>query len=259
MGLATEVLDEDPDHSPLGVPQDQTRPYLFRDAEQVKLPSKLAMIPRLRLLQAPQVGLELLLCRPGGPVDVLKLEGPEPSRARHVRATAEVEELALAVDRDIAVFEVADNLPLVRVVLVQLLGLGFGNLFPFYGEIPPDHLTHLLLDAWQVFVGDPAVDLKVVIEAILYWWTYGQLAARVELHNGLCHRVRRRVSQHLKPLGGVSGNHLEIPPSVQRSVEIYQLAVQLCDHGVAGETLTDFLRHVARPFTRFHRQFFTVG
>src|SRR5215204_6629024 len=196
MGLATEVLDEDPDHSPLGVPQDQTRPYLFRDAEQVQLPSKLAMIPRLRLLQAPQVGLELLLCRPGGPVDagehrlvlitapvgpgdVLKLEGPEPSRARHVRATAEVEELALAVNRDIAVFEVADDLPLVRVVLVQLLGLGFGDLLTLYRQVAPDHLAHLLLDARQIFVSDPAIDLDVVVEAVLYRWTYGQLAARI--------------------------------------------------------------------------------
>src|SRR5918997_300086 len=229
--LANVALHKMSEHLALGQEERYPGPDLRREGKELQVFADLAMVASPSLFQPVQVRFEFFLRRPGGAVDasehrvafvpapvgsgdVLELESPEPACARHVRAAAEVEELALAINRDVAVLEVADDLPLVRVVLVQLLGLGFGDLLTLYRQVATDHLAHLLLDARQVFDGDPAIDLDVVVEAVLYRWTYGQLAARIELHDGLRHRVRRRVPQHLETLGGVSRNNLEFPSSV---------------------------------------------
>src|SRR5829696_7907480 len=160
------------------MPQDQTRPHRLGDAEQVELPPELAVVALFCLFEPPQVRLQLLLRRPGGAVDagehrVLLVPAPvgpgdasQFERAyapgtRNVRANAEVVELPLTVDRDVAVFEVADYLQLVRVVFVERLGLSLGDLLAFDGEIPGGDLAHPLLDARQVLLGDASGDVNV--------------------------------------------------------------------------------------------------
>ena len=132
----------------------------------------------------------------------------------------EVEELALAVDRDVAVFEVADDLQLVRVVLVETLGLLFRYLLALDQEVPLDDLAHALLDARQVFVRYAASHLDVVEEAVLYRRPQSELAPRVELQDRLRHRVSRRVPQDLEPFRRVLGDDLELPAAVEGSVEV---------------------------------------
>ncbi len=155
--------------------------------EKVKSLSSLPILrwsPFLSLLETPEIRLELFLSRPGRAVDagkhrvvlvatpvsasdVLQLESTQSTRTPDVRATTEVEELALAVDRDVAIFEVADDLQLVRVVLVETLGLLFRYLLALDREVPLDDLAHALLDARQVFVRYAASHLDVVEEAVL--------------------------------------------------------------------------------------------
>ncbi len=63
-----------------------------------------------------------------------------------MRSPAKVVELALAVNGYVAVFEVADDLQLVWVVLVKLLDLGLRHLLALYWEIAAHDLPHPLLD-----------------------------------------------------------------------------------------------------------------
>ena len=115
--LLLELLDQVADHRALRVPEDETGADLLVDREEVELAAEPAVVAPLGLLQPRQVGVELLLRRPGRAVDALQhrpllvaapvgagdgeqLEGADLARAGDVRAAAEIEELALLVGRD---------------------------------------------------------------------------------------------------------------------------------------------------------------
>src|SRR3712207_4294028 len=132
LDLAHVTFHEVPEHLALRQEQRDAGAHLRREREEPQIPANLAVIPLPGLFQPPEVSLELLLRRPGravdagehrvvlvaspvGPGDVLQPEGAERARAGYVRAAAQVEEVALPVDRDVAVVEVADNLQLVGV------------------------------------------------------------------------------------------------------------------------------------------------
>src|SRR5215211_3987639 len=176
-----------------------------------------AVIPLPSFFQPPEIGLQFFLGRPGGAVDagehgvllvaapvgsgdVLQPEGPELACTRNVRTAAQVEELTLPVDGDVAVFKIADDLQLVRVVPVETFGLRLRNLLALYGEVSLDDLAHPLLDARQILVGDASGYLDVVEEAVLYGRPDGELAARIELQYRLRHSMRGGVTQDLEPL-----------------------------------------------------------
>jgi len=101
----------------LGVPEHQAGRVLV-NVEQVQLAAELAVVTLFGLLQHGQVLLQLVLGGPGGAVDALQhlvfvvaapigagelheLEVLELARAGHVRATAQVFEPALPVQRHI--------------------------------------------------------------------------------------------------------------------------------------------------------------
>ena len=276
LDLAHVVLHEVAHHLALGQKERDAGARIRREREQLEVLADPAVVPRPGLFEPPQIGFQLLLRRPGRAVDagehgavlvaapvgacyVLQLEGAEPARAGHVRAAAEVEEIALLVDRDIAVFEGFDDLRLVRVVLVEGLGRRLGDLLALYLQVAGDDLTHPLLDARQILVRQTPRHLDVVEEAILYWWTQGQLATRIQFHYSLRHRVRRGVPQYLQALGGVFGDHLEVSTAVQRGGEVDQSSVQLGDHGVAGEAFSYLLGDIPGCLARLYFQLFTVG
>jgi hypothetical protein len=91
---------------------------LFLHVEEIELPPQLAMVALLGLLQHVQMGIEFILLRPCRAVDALQLfvllvaapvgagdlhqlEDLELAGRRHVRAAAQVDEIALAIQRDI--------------------------------------------------------------------------------------------------------------------------------------------------------------
>jgi hypothetical protein len=184
---------------------------------EIEILADLAVVPGFRLLQPPEVSIELLLRRPRRTVDagehrvllvtppvgpryVLQLESAEPARTGDVRAAAKIEEISLFVDRDLTVFQALDYLRFVGVVYVEVLSFDLGDLLPLYREVPGDDLAHPLFYAWQILVRELSRYLDVVEEAVLYRRADCQLASWIEFYDGLRHRVRSRMPEHLEAL-----------------------------------------------------------
>src|SRR3712207_9046874 len=108
LDFADVALHEVPQHFTLRQEERDASTHVRRKGEEPEIPAYSAVIPLLRLLQPPEVRLELLLRGPGGAVDtgqhrvtlvtapvgpgyVLQLEGPKLAGARHVRAPAQVD------------------------------------------------------------------------------------------------------------------------------------------------------------------------
>ena len=115
-----EVFEDAPDDRPLGHPEDQARADQGRDREQAQLLADLAVVALLGLFDLGEVGVEVLLVEEGGAVDALEhrlvgvafpvgpgdreeLERADLAGVGDVRASAEVDELALAVEAQDAV------------------------------------------------------------------------------------------------------------------------------------------------------------
>ncbi len=109
--LAGIVLHQLADEATLRVEHGEPGADLRREGEQVQLGAELAMVPALGLLETVEVLRERLRRLPGGAVDALQLrpvlvaapvgagdahqlEVAEPARLGHVRAPAQVDEVA---------------------------------------------------------------------------------------------------------------------------------------------------------------------
>src|SRR5215203_362299 len=178
LNLAHVIFHEVPDHFPFGQEERNAGSRIGREREQIEILADLAVVPGFRLLQPPEVGIELLLRRPRRTVDagehrvllvappvgpryVLQLESAEPARTGDVRAAAKIEEISLFVDRDLTVFQALDYLRFVGVVYVEVLSFGLGDLLPLYREVPGDDLAHPLFYAWQIpSVSCPATSMS---------------------------------------------------------------------------------------------------
>ena len=140
-----QVLELVPDHHPLRVPERRARRDLL-EMEEVELHAEPAVVALARLLEPREVRVEIVLRVERGAVDagqllVLLVAAPvgagEPGqlerldrlRGLQVRPAAEVGEVALGVERDVALGGV-DELDLVRLVLLEeaLARLGAGDL-----------------------------------------------------------------------------------------------------------------------------------
>src|SRR5262249_35547368 len=104
------------------------------EVEEVELAAELAVIALLRLLEAPEILVELVLRRPRGAVDALEhrvllvpapvragrgeqLERLERARRRDMRASAEIQEFALPVERHAIGIDAAQDLDLERLAV----------------------------------------------------------------------------------------------------------------------------------------------
>src|SRR3546814_5919107 len=139
--------------------------------EEVHLAAEAPVVALFSLLQHGEVGLELLLVLPAGAVDALELRVarvaapvgagdlhqlermPELAGRRQVRADAEVEPVALAVDRDLLALR--QRLDMLGLVLLPDRGEVADRLFavPHLAAdrlVAVDDLVHALLDGRKV-------------------------------------------------------------------------------------------------------------
>ena len=137
--VADQLLEDLP---ALGMPEHRAR-RLFLQVEQVELAADAAMVALLGFFEPVQVLIQLLLVGPGGAVDALEhlvariaapvgaghlreLEGLELAGGGHVRAAAQVDPVALAVEADLLFLrDAGDDLGLVVLAesLEELHGL----------------------------------------------------------------------------------------------------------------------------------------
>ncbi len=172
--------------APVGRPQDQALADRVVDMEKLQIPAELAVIAQFRLFELCEVGVELGLRRERGAVDPLKLDVvlvPAVIRAGdveqleraggggglHVRAGAQVDELAVLIERDCLAFgnvgKAADFVAFLPAALDQRDGLvardfAAGEHLAFRGD-----LAHLLLDAREILGREFMLQVDVVVEA----------------------------------------------------------------------------------------------
>ena len=196
--------------------QEGRRRRLGVEGEEIELAAELAVIALLRLLQAPQVLVELVGGVPRGAVDALEhrprlvaapvgtrgveqLEGAEPGGGLEVAAATEVLERAMAVEADrrsLGLGEVLDDLDLERLAALahQVDRLRAWQVArSFEGQARGLLLAHLRLDLLEVRGRQRARQVEVVVEAVLDGRTDAELRLGEELEDGRSHHVRGAV------------------------------------------------------------------
>jgi hypothetical protein len=186
------------------------------EGEQIQLSAELAMVALLRLLETPQVSIQLLGGVPGGPVDALEhrtrlvaapvgarrvqqLEGAEVLRGAEVPAAAEILEGPVTVEADgrsLGLVEVVDNLDLEWLAPRLQLGDGIGArqvLRMLEGKVGSLLLLHLRLDLLEVGRRERAGQVEVVVEAVLDGRTDAELRRGEQFQNGRGHHVGGRM------------------------------------------------------------------
>ncbi len=222
------------------------------------------MVPPLRLLDAPQVLLQLLGRRPDGAVDALEhrpllvaapvraghlheLEGiADLARRGHVRAAAEVEPFALAID-----FQVLALGDRVHELDLEMLALGAKHVFGLVaapkllgeGFVPRDDLAHLGFDGRKILGRERLVAGEVVVKAVLDHRADGDLRAGEELLHRLGEHMRAIVADQLQRGGVVTRHDGDLRPVRHGVGQIGERAVHLHRDGLLGQRLGDRLRH----------------
>ena len=277
-----EVLQFVANDGPLGQPEDQARADRRVDHEQFELLAQHAVIAPLGLFHLPQMVVEFLLGEEGRAVEPLQLlargvalpigpghrqqlERPDRARAGHVRAAAEIDELALPIERNgrllgQPVFEVLhlQRLPQIAAELDRLLAV---HLDPLERLVLLDDPGHLGLDLGEVGLREGVLHLEIVVEAVGHRRPEGQLHAVEQPHHRPGHHVRTRMAQQIQGLGVLAGDQAKGDLAVggQRLVGPHQAAVHFGGQRGLGQTRADVGGNVDRSNATRVFEGFSVG
>jgi len=222
------------------------------------------VVALLGFFQPGQVLLQLFLGGPGRAVHALQhlvaviatpvgarhlhqLEVLELAGAGHVRATAQVFEVALAVKADVFVAGNAGD-DLCLVVLTHALEVAHRfvtrqhtahHLLVLVGEF-----GHALFDGGQVFGREGALVREVVVEAVLDHRPDGHLRLREQLLHGVGQQVSSGVADELQPLGVFRRDDGQWHVLLNHETGVHQLAIDLATQSRLGQTGADRCRDV---------------
>ena len=173
------------------------------------------MVAALRLLKTLQVflqgidGLEgravdalqhgtFLVAAPVCAGDVQELASAYLRCRVHVRATAQIHEVPVAIDADDLIWrELVDYLQLEGLVSEHLLRLCQAYLLVHEWKVAGNGLPYALLDGLYVLGGEGAGHLEVVVEAVICGRANAQLGLREQLEDGVRHHMGGGVSHTL--------------------------------------------------------------
>jgi hypothetical protein len=224
--LADEGLQLLADDGPVRGPEDQALAHVLVDDEELQVLPELAVVAELGLLGLLEVLGELLLRRERGPVDALELlvllaaavvgagdreqlEGLDLGGVAHVRAGAQVHELAVLVERDLlALGDVRQAAELVALLAAgpdDLGGLLAGDLPPQERLVLVGDLLHLGLDLHQVLGRQLVVEVDVVVEARVRGRADVELGLGENPQEGRRKDVRGRVAEFFEGSHGHGG------------------------------------------------------
>ena len=207
--------------------------------------AELAVVALLGFLQVVQMLVELLLLEERGAVDALQhlavavalpirarhlheLERADLARGGHVRAAAQVHEIAVAANDDLLVGgKLADMLQFEALVGEDGLGLVARNHLSHERLVAFDDLGHLGLDGLEVLRSDGARQLEVVEEAVFGLRSERNLRAGEQKLHGLGHDVGGRMAHDAERLGAFRGDDLHGRTVFHGSVQVGERAVDL--------------------------------
>ena len=196
--------------------------------------------------------LAALVAAPVGAGDRGELHHADPPGGGAVRTPAEVDEGAVAVERDglraVVPHQVLDQLHLVGLIgrAEPLDRLRRGQVGPLERLIGLDVRAHPLLDPVEVGLGraEPVRELEVVVEAVGDRRPDRDLRPRPELDDRGGEDVGGVVAQELQGLGGAVGHDLDLGAVRKRRRQVAHGAVQLHREGSLGQPGPDRGRRV---------------
>jgi len=232
---------------------------LFLLVEEVQLLGELAVVALLGLLQTMEVGVQVLLAPPGGPVDALQhlvarvappvgtrqlhqLEGPQLSRGGHVRTAAEIHELALAVEREGLVGrDGGDDLGLVLLALVEEEAHRVvpRHLDPLDRQVAAGDFLHSRLDHLEVLGAEALLPGEVVVEPVLDHGADGHLGLGKQLLHRVRHQVRGGVADDVHALGVTLGDDRQRGVPVDAMGRVHEPAVDPASDRCPGQSGAD--------------------
>jgi len=233
--------------------------------EQPELLADAAVIALLGLFQPLQVLLELLLVAPGrtvnplqhfvvriaapvGPGQLGQLERAQLAGRRHVRPAAQVDEIALAVQRKrLAGRNVGDDLGLVFLALVaeernRLVARQFAALDR---QVLVDDALHFGLDRLEVVRMKGLFAREIVVKPVLDGRPDRHLGVRVQPLDRLGHQVRGRMPDHLHALVVAGRDDAKAAVALDPVIDVDQPAVELAGQRRLGKPRPDIGRDLA--------------
>src|SRR5262245_2777240 len=233
--------------------------------EQVHLAAEPPVIAFLGFLDLLEIGVELFLLRERRAVDAREhlavgiaapigarhlhqLEGvADLAGRRHVRAAAQVEPLALAIDADRLVFRNGiDQLDLELLAHVAERALGLIARPHFLGEgfVARDDFAHFFLDDGEIIKRERLVAEEVVVEAVLDHRPDGDLGAGPQALHGLGQHVGGVVADQFQRARIFAAEKFDPGVALDRIGEIRNRAVERHRHRALGERRRNALRDV---------------
>ena len=226
--------------------------------DQVELAAELPVVALLRLLEAIEVLVEIVLLEPRRAVDALQhlpllvaapvcaggveqLEVLQPARVGDVRALAQVDERPVGVGRDdlVRVGEVVEALELERIVDEPLPRFDRTHLLAHERELLRRDLPHLLLERLEVLGRERRRDLEVVVEAVLDRGAESDLRVGTQPSHRRRQHVRGGVPQHAERFRIALGEDAERAARAQGRHEVLDLSVDGDGDGGREQPLAD--------------------
>jgi hypothetical protein len=218
------------------------------------------VVALLGLLELPEIGVEVVLCSPGGAIDARQhrvvgiaapvgtghlhqLEGgADLAHARHVRAAAQVQPLALPVDLErLTRRDGVDQLDLERLTLRLEIGARLLARPDLLGEggVAGDDLAHLGLDRREILRREGLLAVEVVVEAVLDDRADGHLRAGKESLHRLGQNVGAVVPDELERTRVLARDELDLRIARDRVGKVGQGAVEHHGDRALGQRLRD--------------------
>ena len=189
----------------LGKEHGKSTAYQIISHEQFHFLADLSVVTLFGLFQLFQMRFQFLCGREADTVDTLhhvvagialpvnagvfyQLEVLTQLGVVYVRSTAQIGEISLVVYCDVAVFQIADQVQLVHIVLEHFHSFCLGDfssvdLLAFLAD-----LLHLFFDGSDHFIIDHIVaEIDIIIESFLYHRSYPEFCMRVQMLYCLCH------------------------------------------------------------------------
>jgi hypothetical protein len=235
------------------------------EVDEVEVATEPAVVAALRLLDPRQVVLEILRVEerravharqlrlrlvpaPVGAGEGKQLHGPDRRRVLEVRPAAEVDEVALLVDGDVAVGRVHE-LDLVRLACLLEVGARLvpAGLPALPGAALGDLAADLLLQALERLLGHRLRELEVVVEPVLDRRADRHLRPGVQASRGLGEQVRGRMAEHVERVGVFSvARRQDLDPLAvgERQAQVAHGAVRAHEDRLLGQLRPDRARGV---------------